>query len=217
MRVHIKVCGITTPEAAVAASELGVDAVGFVFFAESPRHLTAERAMELAGHLSPLVTRVAVFRHPRGSEIAEVVSRFRPQVIQAEPAAEVSAAIPSHILHLPVFHDSSDLGERVAKFAAHAGNNATVVLEASGRGGRGLAPNWTRAAEMARSVRLVLAGGLTPGNVAEAIRSVRPYAVDVSSGVETQRGVKDPKLIEEFVTAVRDAQDHPAATVEALP
>ncbi|MCH8144294.1 MAG: phosphoribosylanthranilate isomerase [Gemmatimonadetes bacterium] len=217
MRVRIKVCGITTPEAAVAASELGVDAVGFVFFAESPRHLVAERAMELVSYLSPLVTRVAVFRHPRSSEIAEVVSRLCPQVIQAEPAAEVSAAIPSHILHLPVFHDGSDLGERVAKFVAHAGNDATVVLEASGRGGRGLAPNWTRAAEMARSVRLVLAGGLTPDNVAEAIRSVRPYAVDVSSGVETKPGVKDPKLIEEFVTAVRDAQDHPAAIVETSP
>ena len=217
MRVRIKVCGITTPEAAVAASELGVDAVGFVFFAESSRHLSAERAVELASHLSPLVTRVAVFRHPRNSEIAEVVSRFCPQVIQAEPAAEVSAAIPSHILHLPVFHDGSDLGERVARFAAHAGNDTTVVLEASGRGGRGLAPNWTRAAEMARSVRLVLAGGLTPDNVAEAIRSVRPYAVDVSSGVEKKPGVKDPKLIEEFVTAVRDAQDHPAATVETSP
>ena len=217
MRVRIKVCGITTPEAAVAASELGVDAVGFVFFAESPRHLVAERAMELVSYLSPLVTRVAVFRHPRSSEIAEVVSRLCPQVIQAEPAAEVSAAIPSHILHLPVFHDGSDLGERVAKFVAQAGNDATVVLEASGRGGRGLAPNWTRAAEMARSVRLVLAGGLTPDNVAEAIRSVRPYAVDVSSGVETKPGVKDPKLIEEFVTAVRDAQDHPAAIVETSP
>ncbi len=217
MRVRIKVCGITTPEAAVAASELGVDAVGFVFFAESPRHLTAERAVELASHLSPLVTRVAVFRHPRSSEIAEVVSRFCPQVIQAEPAAEVSAAIPSHILHLPVFHDGSDLEERVAKFAAQAGNDTTVVLEASGRGGRGLAPNWTTAAEMARSVRLVLAGGLTPDNVAEAIRSVRPYAVDVSSGVEARPGVKDPKLIEEFVTAVRDAQDHPAAAVETSP
>ena len=70
---------------------------------------------------------------------------------------------------------------------------------------------------MARSVRLVLAGGLTPDNVAEAIRSVRPYAVDVSSGVETKPGVKDPKLIEEFVTAVRDAQDHPAAIVEPSP
>ena len=214
MRVRIKVCGITTPEAAAAASELGVDAVGFVFFAESPRHLAADRAVELASHLSPLVTQVAVFRNPQGSEIAEVVSRFRPQVIQAEPAAEVSAAIPSHILHLPVFHDSSDLGERVAKFAAHAGNDTTVVLEASGRGGRGLAPNWTRAAKVARSVRLVLAGGLTADNVAAAIRSVRPYAVDVSSGVETKPGVKDPKLIEEFVTAVRDALDHPAATAE---
>ena len=198
MRVRIKVCGITTPEASVAACELGVDAVGFVFFAESPRHLAAERAMELASYLSPLVTRVAVFRRPRSSEIAEVVSRFNPQVIQAEPAAEVSAAIPSHILHLPVFHDGSDLGERVVKFAAHAGNDATVVLEA-------------------RSVRLVLAGGLTPDNVAEAIRSVRPYAVDVSSGVETRPGVKDPKLIEKFVTAVRDAQDHPAATAETSP
>ena len=217
MRVRIKVCGITTPEAAVAASELGVDAVGFVFFAESPRHLAAERAVELASHLSPLVTRVAVFRHPQSSAIAEVISRFRPQVIQAEPAAEVSAAIPSHILHLPVFHDGSDLEERVAELAARAGNDTTVVLEASGRGGRGVAPNWTRAAEMARSVRLVLAGGLTPDNVAEAIRSVRPYAVDVSSGVEARPGVKDPKLIEEFVTAVRNARDHPAATVETSP
>jgi len=215
MHVRIKVCGITTPDAAAAASELGVDAVGFVF-AESPRRVDVREALQLVEHLSPYVTTVAVFRHPRIDQLTKVLSAFRPHVVQTERTPVLADAVAGQAALLPVFHDGPDLAERVAQYASptHA---PTVLLEAPGRGGRGVAPDWGRASDLARRVRLVLAGGLTPENVAEAIRTVRPFAVDVSSGVESEPGLKDPQRIEQFVTAVRTAQTQLTTAAESSP
>ncbi len=206
MRVRIKICGITDPTAAVAASDAGADAVGFVFYPPSPRNLEPDAATDLARHVSPLVTRVAVFRSPESREIKDVVSRFHPHVIQVEPSAQSVAAIPDSVALLPVFHEGPHLEDEVAAFIPRSGAAPTIVLEAAGTGGRGLAPDWDRAAKLAKSTHLVLAGGLSPDNVADAIRLVRPWAVDVSSGVESSPGVKDPKLIAAFVAAVREAE-----------
>jgi phosphoribosylanthranilate isomerase len=215
MRVRIKVCGITTPDAAAAAAELGVDAAGFVF-ATSPRRVDAGEALHLAQYLSPLVTTVAVFRHPRVEEITKVMSTFRPNVVQTERTPVLADAVTGHAALLPVFHDGPDIGERVARYASSS-RAATILLEAPGRGGRGVAPDWERATGLARTVRLVLAGGLTPENVGEAIRTVCPYAVDVSSGVESEPGIKDPRRMEEFVAAVRTAQAQLTTGAEISP
>ena len=206
MRVRIKICGITDPAAAVAASDTGADAVGFVFYPPSPRNLEPDAATDLARHLSPLVTRVAVFRSPEGRDIIKVASTFHPHVIQVEPTADIVAAIPDSVALLSVFHEGPNLDNEVAGLATLSGAAPTIVLEAAGTGGRGLTPDWDRAAKLAKSTNLVLAGGLSPDNVAEAIRTVRPWAVDVSSGVESSPGVKDPKLIAAFVAAVREAE-----------
>ncbi len=206
MRVRIKICGITDPAAAIAASDRGADAVGFVFYPPSPRNLELDAAADLARHVSPLVTRVAVFRSPEGRDIINVASTFHPHVIQVEPTADIVAAIPHGIALLPVFHEGPHLENEVAALAAPSGTAPTIVLEAAGTGGRGLTPDWDRAATLAKSTNLVLAGGLSPDNVADAIRTVRPWAVDVSSGVESSPGVKDPKLIAAFVAAVREAE-----------
>ena len=215
MRVRIKICGITNPAAAVAASDTGADAVGFVFYPPSPRNLAPDTAADLARHVSPLVTRVAVFRSPESREIMNVASRFHPHVIQVEPTADVVAAIPDSVALLPVFHEGSHLEDEVAAFAPRSGGAApTIVLEAAGTGGHGLAPDWDRAAKLAKSTNLVLAGGLSPDNVADAIRTVRPWAVDVSSGVESSPGVKDPKLIAAFVAAVRETEREISASME---
>ncbi len=214
MRIRVKICGIIDPAAAVAASDMGADAVGFVFYPPSPRNLEPDAAADLARHLSPLVTRVAVFRSPESSEIIDVASRFHPHVIQVEPTADVVEAIPDRVSLLPVFHDGPDVENEMAAFASPSGAAPTIVLEAAGTGGRGLAPDWDRAAKIAKSTNLVLAGGLSPDNVAEAIRIVRPWAVDVSSGVESSPGIKDPKLIAAFVAAVREAEREMSPSME---
>ena len=206
MRVRIKLCGVTTPEAAGAAVEAGVDALGFVF-AESPRRLNISRALQIAAVVPPFVTRVAVFRHPQVAEVAEVLSRFRPHLVQTEPDERLSELLGGGSLLLPVFHDADGVVNEVARFVAEAVALPGVHFEAAGRGGRGVLPDWNRAAEIARHAPLVLAGGLNPDNVAAAIRRVRPYAVDVSSGVESAPGVKDAKLVRRFVEAVKQAED----------
>ena len=112
MVVRIKICGITTQEAAVAAGDLGADAVGFVF-AESPRRVTIDTALALARDVSLFVARVAVFRLPEPSWVKEVVSAFRPDVIQVEPSPHVNEAMGDSARLLPVFHDSPDLADHL--------------------------------------------------------------------------------------------------------
>jgi len=194
VRVRVKICGVTSRESVRAAVDAGADAVGFVF-AESPRRIDVERALELSREIPPFVARVAVFRHPDPETVAEIVQRLCPDAVQSEP---VDGLVRAKLL--PVFHDDSDLVTRVESFGPSA-----LLLEAAGRGGRGFAPNWERAATLAARYPLVLAGGLCAENVADAIRRVRPFAVDVSSGVESAPGIKDPYRIRSFVDAVRHA------------
>ncbi len=207
MRTRIKICGLRTPEAVQAAVDAGADAVGFVF-AESPRRVSPREATRLAALLPPFVARVAVFRYPEATGLADALGRFPADVVQAEPGPALAAADLGGRRWLPVLHDGPGLlagrapEEDPAAVAEDAG---LALLEADGRGGRGVRPDWDRAAALARRLRLVLAGGLTPENVEEAIRRVRPWAVDVSSGVESEPGVKDPARIEAFAAAVRRA------------
>jgi phosphoribosylanthranilate isomerase len=205
MRVRIKICGVTTPEAAWMAVEAGVDALGFVF-AESPRRLEIAGALEIAAAVPPFVARVAVFRHPGIEQVSDVLSRFRPDVVQTEPDERLSGVPGYGGRLLPVFHDASDVVTQVRRFVASPGALSVVHFEAAGRGGRGVLTDWNRAAKVARIAPMVLAGGLNPNNVAEAIARVRPYAVDVSSGVESAPGVKDAELVRRFVDAVRGAE-----------
>ena len=206
MRVRIKVCGVTTPEAARAAVEVGVDALGFVF-AESPRRLEITQALEIAAVVPPFVTRVAVFRHPTVEEVADVLAQFRPHLVQVELEDPLMQLLGDGRLMLPVFHDKEGVDSEIERIVAKVPALPGVHFEAAGRGGRGVLPDWNRAARIARHAPLVLAGGLTPDNVAAGIRQVRPYAVDVSSGVESAPGIKDAQRVRRFVEAVKQAQD----------
>ena len=192
----MKICGLSTPRAVAAAVEAGADAVGFVF-AESPRRVTPKRARQLCAGLSPVVIRVAVMRHPAAAEWQAVADGFEPDWLQTDAADFAGLDVAERFGRLP----------RLPGFAG-AGCRATdepVLFEAA-VSGQGALADWQRAAGLARAHKLVLAGGLTPDNVGEAIATVRPWGVDVSSGVESKRGVKDVGRIAAFLQAVREAE-----------
>lgn len=197
VQMRIKICGITDPQAAVAAASAGVDAVGFVF-ARSPRRVTPFEADRIAAELPDSIQRVAVFRLPGPDDVARVLESFDADLVQCEPGADMLAASFASRL-LPVLHD----GPTLESDAASLPDGHPVLLEAGGRGGRGIRPDWARASNLARTRPTMLAGGLHAGNVAEAIRTVGPWGVDVSSGVESAPGRKSPTLIAAFVEAAR--------------
>lgn len=198
MRVFVKICGLTTPDDLRAAIEAGADAVGFVF-AASPRRLTPEDAADLSALVPAGIVRVAVMRHPLPEEWEEVAGLVGPDWLQTEARDFSSLRLSSHVEALPVYRDIPGLD------TAAIARETRALFEAASSGA-GETPDWKRAASLATLTRLVLAGGLTPDNVGEAIRRVRPWGVDVSSGVEVTRGVKDPERIRAFIAAVRSVE-----------
>ncbi len=205
MRIRVKVCGVTSVEAAADAANCGVDAVGFVF-APSVRRVTADAARTIAKELPAFVSRVAVFLHPSPEEVLDVLKVFPADVVQVEPHEALLAALPPHVRLLAVLHDGPGVVEEAKALRRTLGDRCSILLDPPDRGGRGIPPDRARAYEIARGGPLVLAGGLAPDSVGEAIRRVRPWAVDVSSGVEWLPGVKNRLRIAAFVVAVRFAE-----------
>lgn len=188
----IKICGMTTSAAVDAALEAGVDAIGFVF-APSPRQLTPKVASELAAPARGHIACVAVMRHPTQDALEEILELFRPDALQTDMEDLHTLRIPQQLEVLPVVRLWQDGSPEPG---------ARVLFEAADSG-VGMRADWDGARRLARKVELVLAGGLTAANVAAAMIAVRPFGVDVSSGVERERAVKDPAEIRRFVAAVR--------------
>jgi len=207
--MEVKICGVRDVEAASVAVEAGAAAVGLVF-AESPRRIEPTAAARIVELLPPDVAAVAVFHHPSRPEVLKVLEALRVDFLQAERGPATRVAQDAGIPLLPVVHDSPDLGGSLP-----ADDPGPVLLEAAGRGGRGVRPDWSRAARLAARCPLVLAGGLRPENVAEAIRLVRPAAVDVSSGVESRPGVKSAKRIRAFIREAQEAVSDLAASPDS--
>jgi phosphoribosylanthranilate isomerase len=195
MKVMIKICGLTSSEAVAAVADAGADIAGFVF-AESPRRVTPARAAELADGLPDGILRVAVMQHPTSDEVDEVLNIFRPAFLQTDLHDFTAFQLSSTTRPLPVLRAGRTLPAKLPR----------LLLFEGPASGSGELSDWDAAATLARQTKIVLAGGLTPDNVGEAIRKVRPYGVDVSSGVEAEPGIKDPALIARFVEAVREAQ-----------
>lgn len=191
--MEVKICGVLDVEAASVAVEAGAAAVGLVF-AESPRRIEPTAAARIVALLPPDVAAVAVFHHPTRTEVLKVLEALPVDFVQAERGPATGAAQEAGVPLLPVVHDGPDFGESLP-----VDDPGPVLLEAAGRGGRGIRPDWSRAARLAARCPLVLAGGLRPENVGEAIRLVRPAAVDVSSGVESRPGVKSAQRIRAFI------------------
>ena len=193
MRGYIKICGMTDAQAVGAALEAGADAIGFVF-APSVRRVEAATAAELARPARGRVPCIAVTQHPDRAQLTAIFEVFHPDVLQTDVEDFQSIDLPPGVIALPVVRD-----------AAKAPASPVRILFEGPKSGTGQVADWTAARQLAGARELLLAGGLTPDNVAEAIAQVRPFGVDVSSGVEAQPGRKSPARIADFVTRARAA------------
>jgi phosphoribosylanthranilate isomerase len=190
----IKVCGMTTPEAVSAALSCQVDAIGFVF-AESVRRVGTQRANELAAPARHRAACVAVTRHPSREDVAIILREFKPDILQTDLDDIDQLELPHTLSVLPVMRAGP----------APACALPRRVLFEGPVSGSGQTTDWQQAAELARRVEVILAGGLHAANVGDAIRQVQPFGVDVSSGVERSPGIKSIQKIEQFVAAARAA------------
>ncbi len=205
--VAVKVCGITSIEDGLAAAGAGADALGFVFYASSPRAIGVEEARAIAAALPPFVTRVGVFVDAAPDEVRSVAERVGLDAVQlhGDEAPEDLAAYGRRVIK------ALRVGDRVdpAEITRHAGFGCAILLDAASSqayGGTGRTFDWGLIREVRAQIPyLVLAGGLTVANVRDAIRSVRPDAVDVSSGVERRPGLKDGAKVRAFIAAAKGA------------
>jgi phosphoribosylanthranilate isomerase len=194
----IKVCGMTDARAVEAALAAGADAIGFVF-AESVRQVTPAQAAQLAAPARGRALCVAVTLHPDAAQLQQIFAEFRPDVWQSDLDDMRTVEVPAGITTWPVLRALPGL------LTASLQRPEQPLLFEGARSGTGKVSDWTSARMLATVHRLILAGGLSPANVADAISHVRPFGVDVSSGVEEAPGRKSPALIESFVTMARAA------------
>jgi phosphoribosylanthranilate isomerase len=201
--VRVKICGITNLEDALHASSQGADALGFVFFKGSPRFIEPEQAGEITRLLPPFITTVGVFVNPGELEVRAALDASGVRVLQfhgtESPAFCDSFGVP-YVKSLRVRNMAS-----LKELSGYSGA-AAYLLDAYSEaefGGTGLTFNWDVAVEAGKMGRVILAGGLTQYNVANAVEHVRPYAVDVSSGVEATKGKKDHEAVRNFIAEAK--------------
>jgi len=203
--IRIKCCGMTRPEDAVLAAELGADAIGLIFTARSRRRVDIGQARAIARALPPMVTSVALFMDDDAVFVDEVVAEVQPALLQFHGAEsdDWCAQFGRPYLKAIAMGEGADALPRLRAYPGAAG----LVLDGHGlgeAGGSGKAFDWSlMPVDLAQP--LILAGGLHPGNVAAAIRIARPWGVDVSSGIESSPGVKDPMRLAAFIDAARAA------------
>jgi phosphoribosylanthranilate isomerase len=201
MRTRVKICGITRIEDALAAAAAGADAIGLVFAAASPRCVTPAQACALCAVLPPFVTAVGLFVDAPAAEVRAVLGQVPLDLLQFHGSEPAQACRGFGRPYIKAIHmkDGLDVGVEAGRYPDAAGLLLDVYHPRLA-GGSGERFDWTRVPrDLGRP--LVLAGGLTPDNVAQAVRQVRPYAVDVSSGVEQAKGIKDAAKIAAFVDA----------------
>jgi phosphoribosylanthranilate isomerase len=206
MRTRIKICGITRVEDGLEAAHCGADAIGLVFAEKSPRRVALAQALEIAQALPPFVDTVALFVNPDVAEVELIIETLQPALLQfhGEESPAFCQSFGRPFLKAVRVRPGLDLIQYAVDFAAARG----LLLDAyaqDAHGGTGHRFDWSLIpAEL--PLPLVLAGGLEPGNVGEAVRRVRPWAVDVSSGVEASKGIKDAAKIAAFIKEVLNAE-----------
>lgn len=206
--VKVKICGITNIDDALHAAGCGADALGLVFYEKSPRCVAPQEAAKIVSALPPMVTTFGLFVNEQPQRVAEIVAFCGLDVIQLHGDEPPSAChFPPHrvVKALRVQQEQS-----LADIDAYPASAILLDAWVAGRyGGTGHRLDWDLAARVAGGRRIILAGGLTPDNVAEAVATVRPYAVDVSSGVEAEPGVKDAAKVAAFIRNAKTAWGTP--------
>lgn len=206
-RIRVKICGITRPEDGIAAAAAGADAIGFVFYGQSPRNVSIATANRIIRELPPFVTTVGLFVDAAAEEVRSVLGNVGLDMLQfhgdetAQYCGQYGKPWLKAIRMKPGVHLSAEAG----KFAGCAGLLLDSCLPGKA-GGTGQVFDWSRVSG-SLDKPVILAGGLHSGNVTEAIHRVRPYAVDVSSGVESAPGVKEAGKIADFIEQVRTASE----------
>lgn len=211
--MFVKICGLTDPRHAVDAVEAGADAIGINFAAVSPRRVTADRAKEIADAVRGQILIVGVFRDHLAHEVVEIAEEVGLDAAQLHGSETPSTTRRIHEQVPIVFRAMAAGDPQLASIDDHAAD--VVLLDAPTPGG-GVPFDWSLVGDVGRRHRLLLAGGLRPDNVADAIAAVRPWGVDTASGVESAPGVKDRDAIRRFVVAAREAgtydEPHPPLT-----
>jgi len=204
MRTRIKICGITRVEDARSAAQAGADAIGLVFFPPSPRFLSLRQARAIRAALPPFVSAVALFVNAPREEVTRVIEEVVPDLLQfhGEESPEYCASFGLPYIKACRVKRGVDLLEYLRPFSGASGWLADAYVE--GYGGAGTSFDWS-VVPAQRARPLILSGGLALDNVAEAVHRVRPWGVDVSSGVEFAKGIKDAAKIAAFITEVNNA------------
>jgi phosphoribosylanthranilate isomerase len=203
MKTQVKICGVTTVADALAAAAAGADMIGLMLYEGSPRHISLAQAAEISRALPPFVLKVGVFVNPEEALVSRAIAECQLSLLQFHGDE------PSEFCTQFGLMSMKALRVKAAESLAALENYATdaFLLDAyskSGLGGTGEKFNWDLAIEAQKYGKpIFLAGGLTPENVADAVRQVRPFAVDVSSGVESAPGMKDAAKVRAFIAAVR--------------
>ena len=201
-----KICGITREEDVLNATARGTDALGLVFYEKSPRHVTLQLAAQLAAAIPPFVTLVGLFVNPSADEVREALRHVPLDLLQfhGEEEPEFCAQFGRPYLKAVRVKPRVDLVQCAARYKSAQGLLLDAFVEGT-HGGTGAAYDWALIPHDL-ALPVILSGGLHSGNVAQAIRQVRPYAVDVSSGVETAKGIKDAAKIAAFIKEVKDIE-----------
>ena len=202
-RTKIKICGITNVEDAIQAAELGADALGFIFYRGSKRYIDPNSAKEIISSLPPFLTKVGVFVNQELEEIADIQENTGINAVQlhGDETPELCRSLSSAVIKAIRVKDSEDI-ERLAQYPVQA-----ILLDTysdAEYGGTGKSFDWGILDNKSIAEKIILSGGLNPDNVAEAVRIVNPYAVDVSSGVEAEPGKKDHEKLKKFIEAIRN-------------
>ena len=204
--IRIKICGITRVEDALTAAQLGVDAVGFIFAGKSPRYISPENAAKIVAQLPPFVSRVGVFKDEKVESIIAVAREVSLDSIQlhGSEAPSLCRKIPYPVIKVLGLRPNFDFAELesypVAGILLDTWNHGL-------QGGTGIAGDWDLARKITdRYDRILLAGGLGPSNLEAALSAVRPYGVDINSGVEIKPGMKNPQKMREAVRIIRNWQ-----------
>jgi len=205
MRTRVKICGITRTEDARSAIEYGADAIGLVFFEGSPRHVTLEQAGQIAAAVAPFVTVVGLFVNASPSGIWHVLENVPLGLLQfhGHEANDDCNGYGLPFIKSVAMKPDTDLRAQIRAYP-DAGGILLDAWQPQSHGGGGQVFDWTQVPHDLEAP-VILAGGLTSANIATAIRQVRPYAVDVSSGVESGKGIKSAGMISAFMKGVRDS------------